>query len=290
MGGGGSVPLSEGKALSNAAISGADSVKAQEEMVLAAFKRWDTDGNGSISLDELNVICKSMGMKEDKVKLLMKEADTNQDGDLSYEELVAWLFQAPFLKKMFGVLETALFKAEEDWLAVNLRRKAATSSAERSQCKNEMSYVEEELVKKVQKECKTFLKESFKWHDKNSNGVLSKQESITFFTNYVSLFSKFAENAIKKGRALNPEFKGKIMTEADLQKHMDAYLKNVDKHHNEAFQIIDAKSAGTLSEDGVLNSCIPGSSQNAKFMRAIWKIDDVKVPMNVWHCLFPILT
>jgi len=282
------VPAGEGKALAAAAVAGADSVKAQEDLVLAAFKSWDADGNGSISMQELLMLCKSLGMKEDKAKLLMKEADTNKDGNLSYEELVAWLFQAPYLTKMFQSLESIIFKAEESWLGARERKKSATTPAEKEQHTMEMVFVEEELVKKIRKDLEPFVKDSFKWHDKHGNGVLTKDESITFFTNYASLLTRLVETAVKKGRELNKDFKPKGITDAELQQHVEAYHANIDKHHADAFAVVDVNSTGSLSESDVLAACVPGTSQNHKFVKALLKLDAVKVQMNLWQkCVFP---
>ena len=56
-----------------------------------AFEKYDKDGNGFITLDEFRTVVEDkystkLGSKE--VKKLMKEADTNGDGKIEYEEFL----------------------------------------------------------------------------------------------------------------------------------------------------------------------------------------------------------
>ena len=60
------------------------------ENLLKAFKLFDHDGDGTISIDELKSIFESNGTKkEEKLWIqIMKEVDTNQDGVINFEEFV----------------------------------------------------------------------------------------------------------------------------------------------------------------------------------------------------------
>ncbi|CAJ1334039.1 unnamed protein product [Effrenium voratum] len=67
------------------------------EEVIQSFKKFDQDGNGLISRDEMTYVLKAL--KSDKfdeasVDQLMAKADTNGDGKLQIEEFVKWLFEA----------------------------------------------------------------------------------------------------------------------------------------------------------------------------------------------------
>lgn len=66
---------------------------SEEEManMRGMFSRFDADGNGSIDAQELAVIMEMVGKPVDDahVKALMKDADTDGDGNVSFEEFVS---------------------------------------------------------------------------------------------------------------------------------------------------------------------------------------------------------
>ena len=67
---------------------------AEEEM-LEAFRVFDTDGNGSITADELRQIFNNLGEKltEEEIADMIEEADTDGDGEINYQEFVAMMFE-----------------------------------------------------------------------------------------------------------------------------------------------------------------------------------------------------
>ena len=65
-------------------------VLLQEDNLERAFKIFDVDGDGQITLDELKGGFGANNSQEDKLwKEIMMEVDTNGDGLISYEEFVA---------------------------------------------------------------------------------------------------------------------------------------------------------------------------------------------------------
>jgi len=67
---------------------------SSEEGTRAAFKKWDADGTGFISKEEFQTMMRSL-MPESKrsFDLLFCQIDVNKDGNVSYEEFIAWVFQ-----------------------------------------------------------------------------------------------------------------------------------------------------------------------------------------------------
>ena len=67
---------------------------AEEEM-MEAFQIFDSDGNGSISADELRQIMCNLGerLTDEEVEAMVKEADTDGDGEINYEEFVRMMFK-----------------------------------------------------------------------------------------------------------------------------------------------------------------------------------------------------
>lgn len=64
-----------------------------EEELREAFKVFDKDGNGYISASELKQVMASLGEKltPDELSEMMREADANGDGQISYEEFVTMM-------------------------------------------------------------------------------------------------------------------------------------------------------------------------------------------------------
>jgi Ca2+-binding EF-hand superfamily protein len=67
---------------------------AEEEM-LEAFQVFDTDGNGSITADELRQIFMNLGEKltDEEITDMIKEADIDGDGEINYQEFVKMMFK-----------------------------------------------------------------------------------------------------------------------------------------------------------------------------------------------------
>jgi calmodulin len=63
-----------------------------EDDIIRAFRTFDRDDDGKISMDEFRFILCRLGerMPEDEVDNIFREADLNHDGILDYEEFVAY--------------------------------------------------------------------------------------------------------------------------------------------------------------------------------------------------------
>ncbi|KAJ7040704.1 putative calmodulin [Mycena alexandri] len=61
-----------------------------EEEIRQAFQVFDKDGNGTISVTELQQVMKSLGEKltDREVEEMIREADTDGDGEINYDEFV----------------------------------------------------------------------------------------------------------------------------------------------------------------------------------------------------------
>jgi len=66
--------------------------KAQDG-ILAAFNRWDTNGNGTIEEEELASLLATLGCSDEStLKRTFMASDLNSDGIVDYKEFVQWLF------------------------------------------------------------------------------------------------------------------------------------------------------------------------------------------------------
>jgi len=84
-----------------------------------AFEKWDDDGNGTISRDELAGVLKQLGdFKAKDVERIMVEVDRNGDGQIQYMEFVDWLMRPVVTAGAAALLSTAalLCRAESSTL------------------------------------------------------------------------------------------------------------------------------------------------------------------------------
>lgn len=65
-----------------------------EEKLTAAFKLFDTDGNGTISPDELkNVLSSSGQISDEAIDEILNQADENNDGEIEFDEFCKLMSQ-----------------------------------------------------------------------------------------------------------------------------------------------------------------------------------------------------
>ena len=64
-----------------------------DKELLAAFKVFDKDGNGKISHTELKQVMEDLGenMTEQEIDNMIKDADTDDDGMVNYQEFLAMM-------------------------------------------------------------------------------------------------------------------------------------------------------------------------------------------------------
>jgi len=59
-----------------------------------AFKMFDKDGGGSISIEEIKqVLSFGQNLEEDVVNQIIKQVDANGDGEISYDEFAAMMLK-----------------------------------------------------------------------------------------------------------------------------------------------------------------------------------------------------
>ena len=71
--------------------------EAQEAEILASFRKFDVDGSGSISVDELRITLREVLGEEtpdEDLEEMVKAADINGDGDIDYSEFVEMMSSA----------------------------------------------------------------------------------------------------------------------------------------------------------------------------------------------------
>ncbi|XP_022289578.1 neo-calmodulin-like [Crassostrea virginica] len=64
--------------------------ESEQRFYQKAFRRFDKNGDGSVSYEELKEVFLARGKSEKDVKDFFDEADTDKDGQVDYEEFVMW--------------------------------------------------------------------------------------------------------------------------------------------------------------------------------------------------------
>lgn len=65
---------------------------SKQDQILAVFKQFDANGDGTISEDEMKSTLLKIGMTEDEIKVCLEQADANKDGVVDYDEFIAWVY------------------------------------------------------------------------------------------------------------------------------------------------------------------------------------------------------
>lgn len=132
----------------------------ERESVRSSFKKWDTDQNGTISLEELQAVFCSLGMSSDEVKALF---DTLGCDEVDYEGLLDWL---------------SLIDAEKMVQATQKPSPARHVDVEKVDLPLAMGDHEHKII--LSSEQFQVFEEAFNILDSNADGTLGRQELTSF--------------------------------------------------------------------------------------------------------------
>jgi len=252
--------------------------------MMDTFKAWDKDKSGYITKDELQEVFSRLGCKitPAEVGKVLKEADANKDTRISYEEFVSWLCRAPHLEHYFKVCEELLKRNMKDVGAMTQKmQKEMASSKNPMATMMKMGVRLDEVQKKCQaridKELPPIIKKTFAYHDKDSSGALSYDESIIFFSNYVELVGPFLEATAELTTSMMMNMGEVKCDPTKLHKDFakmfaeckEKHLANIDEYHKAAFAVLDVNKDGQLQESEVIEALLHGHKKNEEFMRAL---------------------
>ena len=70
--------------------------RAQVQEFKEAFDIFDVDGGGTITVEELEEVMKSLGQKPTKAQLeaTVREIDADGDGEVEYEEVISFILSS----------------------------------------------------------------------------------------------------------------------------------------------------------------------------------------------------
>lgn len=68
-------------------------LKSEQEEIVSAFKLFDLNNDGTVTAQELRTVMNSLGanLKPEEVELLIKEADTDCNGELDLDEFTTFM-------------------------------------------------------------------------------------------------------------------------------------------------------------------------------------------------------
>lgn len=83
--------------------------KSTYDEVLDLFKRFDTNGDGLLSFDELRELLMTIGLDPREVPVLFRKIDTDRDGKVDCQEFLNWVWdeQSDWQEKLIGSVATA---------------------------------------------------------------------------------------------------------------------------------------------------------------------------------------
>mmetsp|Transcript_113065 Transcript_113065/g.314687 ORF Transcript_113065/g.314687 Transcript_113065/m.314687 type:complete len:508 (+) Transcript_113065:75-1598(+) len=68
------------------------SASVLKESIVEKFRKWDVNGDGVISPQELQTVLRNLGMEDEIIISTFSAMDANEDGKIDYREFVDWLY------------------------------------------------------------------------------------------------------------------------------------------------------------------------------------------------------
>eukprot|EP00929_Paragymnodinium_shiwhaense_P008642 TRINITY_DN11259_c0_g1_i1.p1 TRINITY_DN11259_c0_g1~~TRINITY_DN11259_c0_g1_i1.p1 ORF type:complete len:659 (+),score=237.32 TRINITY_DN11259_c0_g1_i1:80-2056(+) len=210
--------------------------------ILECFKRFDVDGDGIITRSELAKLFQSIDpdhWDNAKIESLMQCADTNSDGNIDYEEFVAWLAGDVEKKKgeVFTALQLRKLRTFDSAVLVKDRRLLAGDSPP-FQVTLEQEGGAKLGVKIDNHDTHLVVKQVMKaglvpeYNAENPDKQLSKGDSIIkingISNNAVEMMKELLGNSSRKLRELELEVKPGVKSQQFMEKIKDFY--NVDRN------------------------------------------------------------
>jgi len=149
----------------------------------------------------------------------------------------------------------------------------------------QMGKQEEEFTKQHEamvENCQGLFAKSFDHHDKNGDGVLSKDEAAVFFEHFMDAHVLSVESMMEDGphQLIMQEmmdsgtFEEEVRAERErIAKKMEDYKAHKTKRNAAAFAVVDKSGERTLKRDNFLECVSFDSYMNSRFMDALGLIN-----------------
>jgi len=247
------------------------------EQVKAQFKKYDADGDGNITSEEMeNGMTEFKDFTRDQAKYAFELADTNEDGKIDISEFVSLMF--PSAKEAIANLRKA-FKGPDD---VAKKFKIWDSDGD-----GKISF--EELKESASKDSSKFLSEEdvnaiFIVGDLNLDGEIDEEEFSKLMIPSISdIVAKFryahrsVEDVRKAFKTYDRDGDGSI-DRGELHKALTNYKFNFsDQEVDIIFAAGDIDNDGTIDFEEFMYLMCPSTAQIVKKFRESYKtINDVK--------------
>lgn len=234
------------------ALLGAERGNDREDALMAQFKAWDTDGNGKIPVKELARCLKELnpGVKWSR---LLDLADIDQDGSIDFDELVSWTCSSPHLSKYFqvwGKIETS--RTKESYGSIKAFQEDRITKDQLQKVWEDINWRHDTMI---QEQLPRLIELSFDHHDKDGSGILEKSESVLFFSNYVALLQNHWLSVARSiAREKVEGMESLLSMEKKIGKMIDAYEKDAEERHKNAFRFIDRDGSKRLEKHEVVRA------------------------------------
>lgn len=169
-----SIGVSAHKALCKNALQGAKLHRDdREELLLKCFQSWDDNGDGVITVKELERTLSELGVKvsSSEAAKIFAVADIDKDGTISFAELCHWLCSSPRLLEYFRLIESM-----HSGLMGELGKPITDEHYQD---------IKKSIGSSIKTQFPPLIEALLDDSDTNCNGKLEEDESIIFFGNFV---------------------------------------------------------------------------------------------------------
>jgi len=264
------------KNMCKAAIAGSSSWEDKETKVVKAFQAWDRDGNGYISTGELTVVLATLNCltSVSEVEEMMAQADLNNDGNIDYEEMVHWFLRAPHLEEYFITSVDLFF---DNAKSLYNEMKDLGQGVDDIEGTKEVVLELDRIGTQAQIDAKLtpLIKKIFAYHDKDNSGILTYDESIIFFSNFMALSGPYMQCLAELNASQNTEFGSCTPAPVKLHQEFKAkysllkakQLENIDERYKAAFEVLSQD--GQICEADLVEGLLPGHQKQREFLGAL---------------------
>eukprot|EP00931_Biecheleriopsis_adriatica_P114222 TRINITY_DN8972_c0_g2_i1.p1 TRINITY_DN8972_c0_g2~~TRINITY_DN8972_c0_g2_i1.p1 ORF type:complete len:295 (-),score=80.05 TRINITY_DN8972_c0_g2_i1:34-918(-) len=278
-------------------LRGAQSATDMHHKLLSAFQEFDADGNGVISYRELEFVMQQIAPNLN-VRRILDETDLNHDGFINFEEMVDWLTSSSASPAFFARIEQIMEAVLDEAVKLRAEEREVAAQAETqpslSGWKDKVEHFRRQRIgltnklhRQYESELTPIIQDMVGEYDFDQNGVLDRDESILFFSDFISRSERHYLNMVK----LATKFTGKDAKKAEeMQARAEKAAKeklakvfaDLDKHIEAAFKVIDSNHNYNLEVSELVEALIPGRKNHKAFLGALGISIPELEPQHIW--------
>eukprot|EP00931_Biecheleriopsis_adriatica_P114221 TRINITY_DN8972_c0_g1_i1.p1 TRINITY_DN8972_c0_g1~~TRINITY_DN8972_c0_g1_i1.p1 ORF type:complete len:290 (-),score=65.54 TRINITY_DN8972_c0_g1_i1:34-903(-) len=273
-------------------LRGAETATDMHHRLLSAFQEFDIDGNGEISYKELEFVMQQIAPNLN-VSRFLNELDRNRDGHINFEEMVDWLTASSASPAFFARIEQIMEAVLDEAASLRAQEQEALETSGpgyqdlAKKHKKQRIGLTHKLHRMYELELTPLIEDMIRQYDYDDNGVLDRDESILFFSDFVSRSERHYLNMVKlatKFTVKDPRKAEQMEARAgkNAKERLEKVFADLDKHVSAAFKVVDSNCDYKLELSELVEALIPGRTKHKAFLGALGISIPELEPQHIW--------